>query len=182
MPRGKVESRPFLIDWDRDGDDDFVFFEAREEMGPNGNPRRRYQIFVETKRDLSSQAGSRNVSAGTLELTSFSLGPESPFENGSEFIPGDLQPQFILTFGDINNDGAFDIVFTPRARAGLELPRGIFAMLNAAGEGIPQFAAPVKIASLEPDSIAVADVDQDGYPEIAVNEGGQIKLLFLGCE
>ena len=177
-----------MLDWNRDGDDEFVLFEAREEAyvsndGEKGT-RRRYQIFVESKINQVAKADanhrpSRAIETDTIELTSFSLGPDSPFEFGSKFIPGNYQPRFILTFGDINNDGMFDIVFAPLARASVDIPRGIFAMLNQTDSGEPKFGNPVKISELQPKSLAIADVDQDGNPDLVVNDSGSIKILVM---
>ena len=114
LPRGKVESRSFLLD-DRDGNDEFVLFEAREEAYVSNDDekrtRRRYQIFAQSK---INQVGKTDANHPP---------DSSPFEFGSKFIPGTYQPRFILTFGDINN-GIFDLVFAPLARASVDIPRG----------------------------------------------------------
>lgn len=132
----KSESRPYVIDWNRDGFDDLVlvlrkylaYYENESQKRPNF--RTEFQIFVnadsETRPALirKGQAAKAKRPADYTDSSGTLGGPLRgvdvklklrAIDLGNDDAPNDLDPRHVIhrhyAFADFDNDGNFDILY-----------------------------------------------------------------------
>lgn len=209
---GKKESRPFLLDWDRDGTVEFVYLWHGTAVASVGQEKAnsarleedalaKWAGAVEWERNTrllvltgpSKKAGDEEHPQLAFEFVDFDPDEHNPFPLDSSFEVKGIGVEFTIGFGDVNHDGAFDMLFIPhysrpnfqktfrdqnpeseedvekklqKARA----MEALYVMLNETQTGQPVFGEPIKLAeSLNATSIAVGNVDGDGKNEIGLS-------------
>ena len=169
----KSESRPYLIDWDRDGRDDIVV--VLEVIGSDSN-RVGYRIFVNTHRQLprDEQAGME------WHFRGFDFGSNDPMSQlDRDLRTHERRTNIHFAFADYDQDGHFDALFCETAyrielqaddegsyRRNKKIRSGVYLMKNLAAAGAPVFSAPKKIFDAPANwgftSIAVTDIQNNG--------------------
>jgi FG-GAP-like repeat len=84
-----------------------------------------------------------------------------------------------VAFGDLNGDGRLDLAV---ANAQVNMPSNAVSVLFGNGDGTMQPRAMYATGS-QPAAVAIADVNEDGRPDLVVaNEGSDdISVLLNGC-
>ncbi len=183
---GKVEGHPYIVDWDRDGQDDLVFVtkvyeQVTEPAGSasgSGNPTARTirtRLFLNS--DLPSRAAEFETAATTesepfmparpgitrwnwrVEPVEFDFPQQYDQAAIVNRSPSDLtRIEFYFSFGDLDGDGAFDIVYSATTyRQRLKevngqsnwnvavIDSGLYLMRNRTKSGLPDFEPSTKI-------------------------------------
>ncbi|MEM7313822.1 MAG: hypothetical protein AAF497_11790 [Planctomycetota bacterium] len=200
----KAETRPFVMDWNRDGIQDLVVALRVFDRQKSATPMNQFQpkLFVKLgskgKNLAAPIAAGPQQAAGTLHAAGTTIQLE-PFEfnNGSEErwrkLLGQGWQVFVeFAFGDVDADGNVDLIFSEMLRRlaldqntnrwfVADIKSGVYWMKNEAASAMPEFAEIRSLYQAEPKqaiiAIAAADVDQDGKLDVAIQSAGKLQLL-----
>lgn len=184
----KAESRPYIIDWDRDGENDIVVV-SRVSGDKRGETT--YRLFVSTKGSLAKlreNTGRGNQESEPLEVITrmFDFGDQDPMtQRDRNLRTNNRMANIHFAFGDYDRDGRFDALFSEAIheielvidkeagsyRRYKKIRSGIYFLRNLSENGDPKFARPERIFVTDDDwsvtSVAFAGSDEDGQPKIA---------------
>ena len=207
LPAQKTESRPHLIDWNRDGfvdvvvamhlnETDYADLKIETEYGFK-EPEYRYthKLLVnygsaERKKQISNDQNAKSRQPKDNSWGSPTTGPDLELnlrEIDFDVAEGDVE----FVFDDFDGDGNFDLLYFQnfsKREFNKEESRwivsdekhGIFWQRNLTDKGEPKFAAPVKLLdSPKPiSSFATVDFDRDGLLDVAVSSAEVVRLYF----
>ena len=130
-------------DFDNDGDLDLYICHCRQSASSNTDIRRRDRLFVNDGTNHYAEAGQ----AHGFEVT-------------------DFKQTWTTSFGDIDNDGDFDVVMTNHGENGQILQN------NGAGQFTDITASTGFTTYTDPIESVLEDFDNDGYLDILISGGG----------
>ena len=140
------------VDFDNDGDLDFYIAHCRQSASSASDQRRRDRLF------LNNGSGIFTESAATF---------------GIEATAGNYKQTWTTSFGDIDNDGDFDVVMTNHGENGQVLQNngaGMYTDITIAS-GFNTTSTAIA-GGMDPIESTVEDFDNDGFIDILVTGGG----------
>lgn len=129
-------------DFDNDGDLDLFIPHCRQSASSSTDLRRKDRMFVNNGSNLYTEASS----SYNIEVTNY-------------------KQTWTASFGDIDNDGDFDLVTTNHGQTGEVFENngsGMYTLLPSSGY----------TTSIDPIESVLADFDNDGYLDILITEQG----------
>ena len=125
---------------------------------------------------VANQLGCNSCASGTVSVL---LGKgDGTFQAAVSYNSGGTRADSVVV-ADVNGDGKLDLVVMNRALCGSLCGDGQVGVLLGNGEGTFQAAVSYDSGAYEGYSVAVADVNGDGKPDLVVANGST--TLCLGC-